>query len=74
MRAHYIVPVDLNALMYMNYVNLSEFHSLLGDQARAEHFARKAEDVKEAIAKVLWHQEDGVWYDFDLVNEVRTIY
>lgn len=69
MRAHYVVPVDLNALVYMNYVSLSEFHSLLGDEARAEEFAGRANRLRKAVDKLLWHEEDGVWYDFDLVNE-----
>ena len=69
MRAHYVVPVDLNALVYMNYTSLSEFHALLGDAARAEEFAGKAGRLKEAIASLLWHPEDRTWYDFDLVHE-----
>ncbi len=69
-----MVPVDLNSLMFMNYTFVSEFHSMLGDAVKSEEFARKAEKLKEAIREVLWHDTDQVWYDFDLIHEVRQIF
>ncbi len=65
--------MDLNALVYMNYCALGEFHSLLGDEGRAEEYSGRACALREAVGRVLWHEEDGVWYDFDLVNEVSGI-
>ena len=29
-KTNYIVPVDLNSVMYMNYVAIAEFFSLIG--------------------------------------------
>ena len=70
-KTHFIAPVDLNALMFMNFSNLSEFHSLLGDEAKKEEFACRAARVKETIREVMFDQEDGVWYDYDIHNQVR---
>ena len=41
-----ILPVDLNALMYMDYMAISEFFSLLGDSAKSEEFKKKADTLK----------------------------
>ena len=41
-----ILPVDLNALMYMDYMAISEFFSLLGDSAKSEEFSKKAATLK----------------------------
>ena len=71
-KTNYIVPVDLNCLMFMNYSNLSEFHSLLGDSIKAEEFADKAKAMQKAIQNVLWNQDDRMWYDFDLINNVSA--
>ena len=76
MKTHFIAPVDLNALMFMNFSNLSEFHSLLGDAEKAEEYSAKAAEVKAAIRAVMYDEEDGVWYDYDISSQVKkdTIY
>ena len=71
MKTHFIAPVDLNALMFMNFSNLSEFHSLLGDAEKAEEYSAKAAEVKAAIRAVMYDEEDGVWYDYDISSQVK---
>lgn len=72
-KTNYIVPVDLNSLMFMNYANLAEFHSLLGDPIMAEKYMAKADEMQAAIKAVLWCEEDRMWYDFDLINNASRI-
>ena len=55
--------------MYMNYMAVSEFYSLLGDEAKSEEFSKKAASLKEAIKAVLWSDKDQMWYDYDLEND-----
>ena len=45
-RTSSILPVDLNALIYMDYMAISEFFSLLGDSAKSEEFSQKAAKLK----------------------------
>jgi len=52
---------------------VSEFHSLIGDSESAEKWMEKAKKLQKAIEQILWCEEDGVWYDFDLVNEVNKL-
>ena len=51
-KTSHILPVDLNALMYMNYNAVSEFYSLLGDSIKSDEYIKKAAVLKEAIGKV----------------------
>ena len=55
------MPVDLNALMFMNYSAVSEFYSLLGDTSKSDIFAKKASEIKIAIENILWNEEDQIW-------------
>ena len=41
-KANYIIPVDLNSIMFMNYNCISEFYAVLGDTVNAELYAVKA--------------------------------
>lgn len=66
----YIIPVDLNAMIYWNFNLLSKFHKKLGNQERALHFALKADKWMVAVEKVLWHEEVGTWLDYDWKNQV----
>ena len=68
------MPVDLNALMYMNYNAVSEFYSLLGDSAKSDEFNQKASKVKKAIEAVLFCPDDEMWYDYDLQNDKSRKY
>ena len=73
-KTNFIVPVDLNCLMYMNYMNLAEFHSLLGDAAKSEANLEKAEKMMKAVKDVFWDEEDKMWYDYDMVNNLPRKY
>ncbi len=67
-KTNYVVPVDLNAVMYMNYASVAEFHSLLGDAERSEAFAAKASALQKSIRAVMWNEEERMWFDYDFLN------
>ncbi|XP_069671905.1 trehalase-like [Periplaneta americana] len=73
-KVRYIVPVDLNALMHMNARMISGFCSDLGYKNKAAYYKRKARDLLNAIQKVLWHEDLGIWLDWDLLNGKRRNY
>ena len=66
-KPRYILPVDLNAFLAQNARLLAEYLSQ-NDPESAKRFNKMAIDLEEAIEAVMWHEEDGVWYDYDLIN------
>ena len=66
--------MDLNALIYMNFICISEFHSLLGDTVRSEKYIGKAKSIKKAINAVLWNEQEKMWFDYDLQNDKQRKY
>ncbi|XP_017881925.1 trehalase-like isoform X1 [Ceratina calcarata] len=65
----YIIPVDLNAILQQNARLLGEFHTLLGNNAKAQYYAKIASEFQMAIDNVLWNAEEGIWMDYDVQNE-----
>jgi len=70
----WIVPVDLNCILFRNCKTLGEFNSWAGKTARAEHYRTIAGSLIKAITAVLWNEERGVWLDYDLKNKVPRDY
>ena len=66
-----IVPVDLNSLLYMNAGVLSEFHQKLGNAGPSATYRQQAETLRNNIQNVLWDQQAGSWFDYDMKNMVR---
>jgi hypothetical protein len=44
-KTNFIIPVDLNCIIFMNYNCISEFYSVLGDTVKADIYAAKAKLV-----------------------------
>ena len=72
LKTRFIVPVDLNSLLYWNGRLLSEFHTLLGNSEKAATYHEQAETLHNNIQNVLWDQEAGSWFDYDTKNRVRS--
>ncbi|XP_018905452.1 trehalase isoform X1 [Bemisia tabaci] len=70
----YLLPVELNAILYWNAVLLSEFFRTLGQAEKAIKYEELSKDWMEAVTEVLWHDEVGAWLDYDIVNEVKRDY
>ncbi|XP_059469468.1 trehalase isoform X2 [Neocloeon triangulifer] len=69
-----IVPVDLNAFLFWDMQIVSDFYHLLGNEERSKFYKDKSETWLEAVTEVLWHEEVGVWLDYDLINEKKRDY
>jgi alpha,alpha-trehalase len=64
---HHYAPVGLNSLLYRYELDLRDFATRLGKAEDAKRFERAAEARKAAIDKWLWHDEKGMYLDFDFV-------
>ncbi|XP_075987321.1 trehalase-like isoform X2 [Anticarsia gemmatalis] len=61
-----IVPVDLNAIMCWNARLLRDYHTRLGNIDKAEYYRNVHARFMDAIDQVLWHEDVGVWLDYNL--------
>lgn len=71
----FIIPVDLNAFLQQNGRLLSEFHTRLGNSAKAQYYTKVAAQYQLAIDNVLWNEEEGMWFDYDTKNSrLRNVF
>lgn len=61
-----VIPVDLNSYLCNSCQILARFYDILGDSKNSLYWYKKACYWKQAISEVLWNEEDGIWYDYDL--------
>uniref|UniRef100_A0A914V4B0 Trehalase n=1 Tax=Plectus sambesii TaxID=2011161 RepID=A0A914V4B0_9BILA len=65
-RTNYILPVDLNVFMCLNYATMARFYRELGNETIALKYDEMHAALHEAIDKVFWNEKAGVWLDYDL--------
>ncbi|XP_058489698.1 trehalase [Solea solea] len=70
-RTSQILPTDLNALLYLNEKTLASFHRTLGDADSAAVYDRAAARRQEAVEAVLWDEERGAWFDYNLLTHSK---
>jgi len=74
LKTRYIIPVDLNSILYWNAILLMEFYRDLNMAQKSEEYRIIAEEWLEAVTAVLWHDEVGAWLDYDIINEIKRDY
>ena len=62
----YIVPVDLNVLLFKLEQTLSELYRRLAEDKKAELYGEKAKKRQGAINKYLWCHDKSFYFDYDL--------
>jgi len=66
------IPVDLNAILYRNYVILSQYHTRVGNDSRSQYWSDRAKDLREAIIDLHWDSEALMFRDFNLTANARA--
>ncbi|XP_014607616.1 PREDICTED: trehalase isoform X2 [Polistes canadensis] len=74
LKTRYIIPVDLNAILYRNAVLLSKYSQRMGNATKEAYYSTIADEWKKAVTAVLWHDEVGAWLDYDIMNEIKRDY
>ncbi|XP_031633665.1 trehalase isoform X3 [Contarinia nasturtii] len=64
-----IVPVELNAILFWNARIISDFHLMAQNPKKSAEFEQLAQEMYDAIQGVLWNEEAGAWFDYDLINQ-----
>ena len=62
-----IIPVDLNSILATNALIISMYYQdYLEDKERSLKYKSIADNLKDSIENVLWNEEEGIWFDYDL--------
>ncbi|RYF71648.1 MAG: alpha,alpha-trehalase TreF [Comamonadaceae bacterium] len=65
LRTTSIVPVDLNALLHKLETTVARLSAAAGLEEQAATFARHATERQAAMTQHLWHDDRGVYLDYD---------
>ena len=71
---HHFAPVCLNSLLYKNEKDLQQISRWLGLPADAEMWSKRADARKKLIAKYLWNEKAGLFFDFDFLAGKQSSY
>ena len=74
LKARYIIPVDLNSIIYRNAQLLAQYNQRMGNESKVAYYRKRAAEWKRAVTAVLWHDEVGVWLDYDILNDIKRDY
>nr|WIG62106.1 soluble trehalase [Dioryctria sylvestrella] len=70
----YLIPVDLNSIFTNSLNNMAYFKAILKKPNEAAHWGYLAKQWSSSIAEVLWNDEDGIWYDYDMKHKQHRKY
>ena len=71
---HHFAPVCLNSLLYKTEKDLEQISTWLGHPEEAKMWSKRAESRKQLIAKFLWNEKQGLFYDYDFVTNRMSSY
>lgn len=65
-------PIDLNSNLYIYETNFAKFAKELGLTEATADWNKKADDRRRKILEYCWSENDGIFYDYDYVNNQRS--
>ncbi|XP_015435056.1 PREDICTED: trehalase-like isoform X2 [Dufourea novaeangliae] len=74
LKTRYIIPVDLNSIIYRNAQLLAQYSQRMGNETKAAYYRQRADEWMKAVTAVLWHDEVGAWLDYDTLNDIKRDY
>ncbi|XP_072678371.1 trehalase isoform X3 [Canis lupus baileyi] len=72
-RTSKFVPVDLNAFLCQAEELMSNFYSSLGNSIQATKYRNLWQQRLAAMKAILWDEEKGAWFDYDLENRKKNL-
>ncbi|XP_039085303.1 trehalase [Hyaena hyaena] len=72
-RTSRFVPVDLNAFLCQAEELMSDFYSRLGNDLQATKYRNLRDQRLAAMKAILWDEEKGAWFDYDLDNRRKNL-
>ncbi|EGG03595.1 family 37 glycoside hydrolase [Melampsora larici-populina 98AG31] len=70
-----ILPIDLNSIMYKNFIALSELYQreIEPSNEKVQYWSGRAKDLKEAIVDLFWDENRLGFYDFNQTSNSRSL-
>ncbi|MGH9632595.1 MAG: trehalase family glycosidase [Bryobacteraceae bacterium] len=62
-------PVCLNSLLYLMEMQTAEIMGILGREADVDIWRKRAIDRSERVNRLMWDDEDGLYYDYDFARK-----
>ncbi|CAG8446565.1 1715_t:CDS:2 [Diversispora eburnea] len=72
LNADVIIPIDLNSILYMNEITLSEFSEKVGEEKMIDTFKNAAKKRLEGITDLFWDEELELFMDYNISSESRS--
>lgn len=66
-----ILPVDLNAYLCRAFREMTKFFYTTGDTKKSQYWNAKMEHWIDSVQTVLYDNEHGIWFDFDIEMQKR---
>src|SRR5712692_3487532 len=71
---HRYAPVCLNSLLYKTEKDMEQISRWLGRSADAQKWNKRAQERKKLIARYLWNQEQGLFFDYNFEARQQSSY
>jgi alpha,alpha-trehalase len=68
---HELLPVDLNCNLYQYEKEFENFALELNNKEEAEIWNKKAEERKKTINDLMWSQDNGLFFDYNLKTGIQ---
>ena len=70
-----IIPVDLNSMLAENAGILSTYYKdYFGDEETSMRYKHIRHDIVQGIEHLLWNEDEGTWFDYDLIHGKQRKY
>nr|XP_018912029.1 PREDICTED: trehalase-like [Bemisia tabaci] len=66
-----LIQVDLNSFLQKNARLISKWWFAANDAEKGKIYKKVADDLFQSIQEVLYREDEGVWFDWDLENEIH---
>ncbi|CAG8639059.1 17646_t:CDS:2, partial [Cetraspora pellucida] len=71
-----VIPIELNSILYMNEITLSEFAKQVDDwktvKETVKRLKKSAEERLEGMIKLLWDDNTGTFRDYNLTSNTQS--
>ena len=62
-------PVCLNSLLYLMEIETAEIMRTIGQARQSAVWLRRAEERRQKINRLMWDEQDGLYYDYNFVKK-----